>query len=228
MKRKRGRPPKIKQPRVTALSSFATKKRAISRSPTPLDDTNAQITQSKRIDKLQSECRDALKLIAEKLGQEVSTTDTESVSTSGLQADMNSKMTHTSTQTNMADINNVDTPSTYITEDDIVSVASTCISTNSNSGQRSTRLSKRNKVAPKEKPSSFRFDDLFSYYPPKLVVRDGDLVPENSLSVKHLDRMAISNLPESHPFLHWNLGKPVSGSKVSDSGKNGRKRKMVS
>ena len=71
--------------------------------------------------------------------------------------------------------------------------------------------------------SSIIFDQVFSYYPPKLIVKDGELQPEKSLSVKGLDRSAISGLPEGHPFLSWNLGQPPKSS-VTLRGR-GRKRK---
>ena len=71
--------------------------------------------------------------------------------------------------------------------------------------------------------SSINFDQVFSYYPPKLIVKDGELQPERSLSVKGLDRSAISGLPEGHPFLSWNLGQPAKAS-VTLRGR-GRKRK---
>ena len=71
--------------------------------------------------------------------------------------------------------------------------------------------------------SSINFDQVFSYYPPKLVVVDGVLQPERSLSIKRLERSAISGLPEGHPFLSWNLGQPAKAS-VTLRGR-GRKRK---
>ena len=71
--------------------------------------------------------------------------------------------------------------------------------------------------------SSIIFDQVFSYYPPKLIVKDGELQPAKSLSIKGLDRSAISGLPEGHPFLSWNLGQPPKSS-VTLRGR-GRKRK---
>ena len=72
--------------------------------------------------------------------------------------------------------------------------------------------------------SSINFDQVFGYYPPKLIMKDGELQPERSLSIKRLERSAISGLPERHPFLSWNLGQPVS--KASDTLRGrGRKRK---
>ena len=72
--------------------------------------------------------------------------------------------------------------------------------------------------------SSINFDKVFSYYPPKLVVRDGELQPERSLSVKGLKCSALSRLPEGHPFLSWNLGQPVNASSTF-RGARRRKRK---
>ena len=57
--------------------------------------------------------------------------------------------------------------------------------------------------------STFKFNELFSYYPPKLVVQDGDLCPQHSLSVNGLDRSKLNNLPQSHPFWNWTLGQPT-------------------
>ena len=71
--------------------------------------------------------------------------------------------------------------------------------------------------------SSINFDQVFSYYPPKLVVKDGELLPERSLSIKRIERSALNGLPESHPFWSWNLGQPVKAS-VTLRGR-GRKRK---
>ena len=55
----------------------------------------------------------------------------------------------------------------------------------------------------------FEFDRLFSYYPPKLVLLDGDLCPERSLSVSDMERSKLSSLPSDHPFLGWSLGQPT-------------------
>ena len=68
--------------------------------------------------------------------------------------------------------------------------------------------------------SSINFEKFFSYYPPKLVVRDGELQPERSLSIKG---SAIGGLPEGHPFLSWNLGQPVKAGNTLRG--RGRKRK---
>ena len=57
--------------------------------------------------------------------------------------------------------------------------------------------------------STFSFEDVFGFYPPKLVVRNGQLEPAYSLSVKNSDH---SVLPDSHPILKWTLGRPVRGS----------------
>lgn len=56
--------------------------------------------------------------------------------------------------------------------------------------------------------SNFSLESLFSYYPPTLIVKDGELVPEKSLSIKNVDR---SSLPSSHPIDRWSLGQPVRG-----------------
>ena len=56
--------------------------------------------------------------------------------------------------------------------------------------------------------SNFSLESLFSYCPPTLTVRDGELVPEQSLSVKNFDQFS---LPSSHPIDRWSLGQPVRG-----------------
>ena len=56
----------------------------------------------------------------------------------------------------------------------------------------------------------FEFDKLFSYYPPKLVLLDGDLCPERSLSVCDMERSKLNSLPPDHPFLGWSLGQPTT------------------
>lgn len=71
--------------------------------------------------------------------------------------------------------------------------------------------------------SSINFDQVFGYYPPKLILKDGELQPERSLSIKRLERSAVSGLPDGHPFLSWNLGQPAKAS-VTLRGR-GRKRK---
>ena len=122
-----------------------------------------------------------------------------------------------------ADTGSIDTGS--IAEDDIVSVASGSTNSTNSSGQRSSsQVTRRTKASEKEPSPVFRFNELFSFYPPRLVVRDGELVPEHSLSVKNLDKNSVASLPESHPFLSRTLGCPVSGK----GSRNGRKRKAPS
>ncbi len=187
VKKKRGRPPLPKTARLTALSSFATKKRALSRSPTPPPVEN-NVKPSSR--------------------------DTSVEDCQGLPAAISGVATNASTSS--------------VQEDDIASVTSN--STNS-SGQRSSlRVNRRTRAtSEKEKKAPFHFNDLFGFSdPPKLVVRDGELVPEHSQSVMNLDRLAISQLPSNHSFLNWALGKPVSGKSSEANTKGGRKRKAVS
>lgn len=59
-------------------------------------------------------------------------------------------------------------------------------------------------------PGTFKFEQLFGYYPPKLTLQDGDLCPQHSLSVSGMERSKLSSLPPTHPFLNWTLGQPIS------------------
>ena len=63
------------------------------------------------------------------------------------------------------------------------------------------------KPAVPENTSTINFDELFNYYPPKLIVQDGDLCPEHSLSVSGIER---SKLSPTHPFWSWTMGQPIS------------------
>lgn len=58
-----------------------------------------------------------------------------------------------------------------------------------------------------ENTGTINFDELFNYYPPKLIVQDGDLCPEHSLSVSGIER---SKLSPTHPFWSWTMGQPIS------------------
>lgn len=104
----------------------------------------------------------------------------------------------------------LDNGSSSLQEDDQLSIASasTNSTTNSINGRvrsRSTSRARKDVIAPKP---TFSFEELFSFYPPKLVLIDDELQPEQSLSVKDYDRHA---LPESHPFWKWTFGQPVKG-----------------
>ena len=76
------------------------------------------------------------------------------------------------------------------------------------------------------KKSTINFSSFFSYYPPKLVVKNGELLPEMSLSVKKIERTTVGSLPENHPFLSWKLGKPAKPS-VTLRGKKRKPPKAV-
>ena len=218
-KRKRGRPPKVKHPRSTALSSFATKKRPISRilsrTPTPLSDVDRQL---RILDEFQGEPL-SLRAANEKQSEQNS-----SITNSEVTKRQAPSLLQLSAHNTYTDSSN--TLANSVLDDDISSVAS--ISTNGSGQRSSARVTRRTRASEKEKKAPFRFNDLFNFYPPKLVVRDGELVPEQSLSVKDMDRASISNLPESHPFMHWRVGEPVSEKDEEESSKNsGRKRKIV-
>lgn len=190
LKRKRGRPPLNKHTRPTALSSFATKKRAQSRSPTPP--------------------------IEARPNQSVPSTLAENS-----ESQISSLFRNTDTD---------NTPTECVLEDEVISVRSMSTSSTRGLSQRSLlRTTRHAKSSEKEKKVPFSFSNLFNFSdPPKLIVRDGELVPELSQSVKHLDRVTISQLPSSHSFLNWALGKPVSSKGGDSQTKGSRKRKPVS
>ena len=78
------------------------------------------------------------------------------------------------------------------------------------SGRGSTKSNSSSSSSdPNGLKSTIKFEEMFSYFPPKLVIRNGELQPECTLSVKNLDRQGIANLPRSHPFLSWTLGQPT-------------------
>lgn len=101
-----------------------------------------------------------------------------------------------------------------------VSVAQGSGSTSTHTSRSGTSQPKTSSAPPNIIKSTFKFEEMFSFFPPKLVVRNGELVPEQSLSVKHLDKQGIANLPASHPFRSWTLGQPTRS-----TGKCPRKRK---
>ena len=108
-----------------------------------------------------------------------------------------------------------------VSEDDMTSIASSSNTTSSSSansfakttrshqkqrgGKKGVRASQNNLLRVN---SNFSLESLFSYCPPTLTVRNGELVPEKSLSIKRLDRFS---LPSSHPIDRWSLGQPVRG-----------------
>ena len=104
-----------------------------------------------------------------------------------------------------------------VQEDDQISVASS--STNSNksskvtSGRsRTSKLTRNGGVLDAASiKSTFSLQNLFSFYDPlKLVVKDGELLPEHSLSLKDFDRQSI---PTGHPVFKWTPGQSVKGMK---------------
>ena len=254
VKRKRGRPPK--HPRATALSTFATKKRAISRSPSPFTDhiNEPTIPKKMRLEATKEEYRSksSSKSETNRVNQLACKPDSadvvnnrrENFTNPGslrLNLDLynptgnhspilsNGKESFDNASTLCALLSN----STRNYDDDQVSITSS--STNStNSNQRtSSRLTRKSKSNLDEKECSksqslFRFNDLFSFVPPKLVVKEGELVPEHSLSVKKVERNSLSRLPEAHPFLKWSLGRPVTNQSQRTQSRNGRKRKATS
>lgn len=113
---------------------------------------------------------------------------------------------------------------TALPEDDVVSITSTTTSstnsathpkttksqqhTQSRGGKRASRGNHSNSSNNNllRIDSNFSLESLFSYCPPTLTIRNGELVPEKSLSIKNVDQ---SSLPPSHPIHNWSLGQPV-------------------
>ena len=102
-------------------------------------------------------------------------------------------------------------------EDDEMSIASSITTSssgnsvtagNKTAGKGTGRRKKSSQSSMLRIATDFSLNSLFSYYPPTLTIRDGELVPEKSLSVKNLNR---SSLPSSHPLDRWSLGQPVRG-----------------
>lgn len=77
----------------------------------------------------------------------------------------------------------------------------------------------------KTPPATFRFEQLFGYYPPKLTLQDGDLCPERSLSLSGMERSKLSNLPPAHPFWNWTLGQPINKAAAPSIKTSRRKQK---
>ena len=92
--------------------------------------------------------------------------------------------------------------------------------------RRSSRAAHNSDVDVLRINSSFSFQAFFSHLPPRLTVRDGELVPERSLSIKNFDQFSI---PASHPFHTWSLGQPVPGrlAGVTSAPRAKRPRKMT-
>ena len=101
-------------------------------------------------------------------------------------------------------------------DDDQLSVTSSLTnSTTSSYRSRGGTSSQRSTLTGKnglDVASTFCFEDLFSFCPPKLTVKDGELVPEKSLLVKDFDR---HNIPKGHPLLKWTLGQPLKGAAIA-------------
>lgn len=108
----------------------------------------------------------------------------------------------------------------HIQEDDQISISSSSTNSMSNGSKGSARNSSRRRNSAKSArnfsentgtKATFSFDELFSFYPPKLVVRNGELELEHTMSVKNADRW---HLPANHPLLRWTPGQPVRGMAV--------------
>lgn len=123
-----------------------------------------------------------------------------------------------------------------VVEDDQVSIASSNTTTSSaNSVVVSNKKTIKKRGSGKKQTrgghnmlridSNFSLQSLFSYCPPTLTVKNGELVPEQSLSIRNLDR---SSLPSAHPIDRWSLGQPVRGRWAAAGPKVKRPRKNTS
>ena len=236
--------PSNKPRKATALSHFATKKRALTRSPsassihdsssmssyTPPESSDASdySVGSKvsgamsrgggRGGRSQKNSRKTGKSlsVANTPDQETNTTDELlSVATEHCNGSASGKVLDASLLEHKPRRNPVG-----FKDDDEMSIASSNITTSSGNSVASggTVGKSRQKTVGKRKGqkstqnelqrinANFSLESLFSYYPPTLTVRHGELVPLQSLSVKNLDR---SSLPSSHPIDRWSLGQPV-------------------
>lgn len=91
-------------------------------------------------------------------------------------------------------------------------------------GQRSTQ---ENGVQ-RSRSGTFRFNDVFGYYPSKLVLQDDDLCPEYSLSLSGMERSELNSLPPTHPIWTWTLGHPTNKASATIVKANRRRLKLKS
>lgn len=228
----------VSKPRRVTLSSFASKKRASSRTPSCSSDSSYEPPGTKRVGSATMRGRGIARFSGKGGGIPVNRVVTrprrntyagkdmevEPVNgTSKLRdvAKRHSLLSESSKHLANLDVavngkpgvlqthrDSLDNGSNSHQEDDQLSITSS--STNSTNNSISGRVrtkgtAKAGRHVTVTKPT-FSFDELFSYYPPKLVLIDDELQPAQSLSVKGLDR---HSLPEAHPFLKWTLGQPV-------------------
>ena len=239
----------------TALSHFATKKRALSRSPS-LETSNG-ITPDSIGNLPEQEVQD---FVRESCQGKISGKKTRGKKTKNKGGRFRDKLKGSKSiavhdrvcETTEREVDlpplphqSTDTPPS-IGEDDEMSITSCNTTSTTGSSVNSVGLGSRLTAKPQNtqrggrrgsrgahssnllRPNTtFSFESFFSYYPATLTVRDGELVPEKSLSIKNLDQFS---LPPSHPFNSWSIGQPVSGrwtAGTSGTAKNKRPRKMT-
>lgn len=231
---------KLRKP--TALCNFATKKRALSPSPSVSSDTDIILPQTlSNGSEMGPKAKSTNTVTSEKSGRprgrpRLATTTRANPNLASHTA---SKLCTSTNQTDSAVLQNgvmegrvkngrtataVELPvykalaeSSHV-EDDQTSISSsttttsssnsTVVMNNKKSSQRVLQRQAKSNSDILQTDSTFSLEALFSYYPPKLTIRDGELVPEQSLSLKNIDR---SCLPSSHPIDSWRLGQPVRG-----------------
>ena len=239
MLRHSDKPSVVSKPRRVTLSSFATKKRASSRTPSCSSDSSYEPPGLKRVVSATARGRGIARCQSGKSGgipanrvvtrprrNTFAGKDMEVEPVNGSQRLRDVVKRHTLLSEGSKHSGNLgvaingkpsglqthkdslDNGSNSHTEDDQLSIASSSTNSTNNSisGRVRTKSTARaGRHVAVTKPT-FSFDELFSYYPPKLVVMDDELRPEQSLSVKGLDR---HSLPDAHPFLKWTFGQPV-------------------
>lgn len=126
-----------------------------------------------------------------------------------------------SSSSSMMAMNNSPLPSS--TKNEILSVPSTL----TNPFHSHTRTSVITRSSTINQPGcgsgTFNFTKLFDSLPPKLVVRNGELCPEQSLSLKG---SKLFEVPSTHPIWTWRLGQPTKQTNTSFKVRNSRRHKQ--
>ena len=203
------------KPRLTALCSFATMKRAtncwptFSTSPSPSPSSNTSSTSSDNCQGSEAHVNGGgVAILNAQLKPHPTTPPT-----SKPPVDSNKDLSQHETGIPIAMAITGGGGGDMCEDDDDVTSAAVCLSPSTGNEYRKKGTKSKPRVprpAANNLPvkSTFSFEDVFGYYPPRLVVRNGQLEPAYSLSVKSSDH---SMVPEAHPILKWTLGRPVRG-----------------
>ena len=253
-----------KQRRPTALSHFATKKRALSRSPSvgsnhdvspianELDLPSTSVSETELKSGASGKCvkqpKKSTNNKTEKLSDQATPLIEQSPADEGPE-------THAQLELNAPLLTDTrpEIPVKSLAQDDdemsVASSATTTTTTTSSScssavgasdkpttstkpncpsqrGRKSSRGAHNNSNSLLRINTQFSLQSLFGGSPPRLTVRDGELVPERSLSLKGLDQFSV---PASHPINNWSIGQPVPGrwTGVTSAPRAKRPRKMT-